>query len=139
MCLATIREAPFRGSPVKIEACDFNSTTASPWQRWTLDGTTMSLRNELTGMCLSSSSSLNGDLPYLVDCLVIAPPGSSNTVDGRLHPTPHTLHPTLNTQHATPNTPHPTHQALSTPSAIHLRLLDPKSDTKLILHGRFRL
>jgi hypothetical protein len=87
MCLATVREAPYRGTSVKIEACEFpavedQDAPLPPWQLWTLDGTTLSLRNELTGMCLSSGSSLNGDLPYLVDCLVIAPPGSSNTVDG---------------------------------------------------------
>lgn len=80
MCLTTTQTLPYMGSSVSIQPCDFSVTR--PWQMWSLDGTTLSLKNELTGMCLSSSSALNGELPYLVDCLAIAAPGSSSTVDG---------------------------------------------------------
>ena len=77
MCLSTQKKGPFRGTPVTLELCTFNTdeigTSLPPpaFQAWQVDSHTLSLRNQLSGFCLSSSVLDNGAMPYLIDCVYV--------------------------------------------------------------------
>jgi hypothetical protein len=82
MCLATEPQGPYRGSSLHIEACVFEAGLIPARQLWMLDSTALSLKNPGSGMCLTSSAAYNGALPYLVDCVEIAPPDSLTPLQG---------------------------------------------------------
>jgi len=77
MCLSTVKKGPFRGTPVTLEICTFQTdeTGASlpppSYQAWQVDSHSLSLRNQLSGFCLSSSVLDNGAQPYLIDCVYV--------------------------------------------------------------------
>ena len=77
MCLSTQKTKPFRGSAVFLEACTFeqdaSGTTLPPpeFQAWKVDENSLSLKNKLTGFCVSSSALDNGAIPYLIDCVTL--------------------------------------------------------------------
>lgn len=75
MCLSTQTTGPFRGSPVFLEICTFQQDAnggvmpAPEYQSWAVEPHTLSLKNKLTGFCISSSSLENAAMPYLIDCV----------------------------------------------------------------------
>ena len=77
MCLTVQQEGPWRGTAVTLQVCTFDmngtevSQRAPSYQAWQVDSHTLSLKNELSGFCLSASLIENGAIPYLIDCVTL--------------------------------------------------------------------
>lgn len=75
MCLSVQKKGPYRGTPVFLELCTFEqdesgaSLPPPQYQAWQVDSNTLSLKNQLSGFCISASSLQNGAQPYLIDCV----------------------------------------------------------------------